>query len=173
MLNGLLDDRAGLVLGDSDMILVDIKEALDRVLETLDSEFEQCADVITDYGDVPGIPCQPAALVHVLVNILREIEHTLGGPGKVRIRTRRDGQFAVIEFETTGAATSRFQFPRMFEENETSGDSEEWNRFHVAAVYDFVDRQHGRFIVEDRPDSGTTLTMRLPIDLQEEANEMR
>ncbi len=88
----------------------DLNAALANTLVVANNEYKYVADVEADYGELPLVTCRLGELNQVFLNLVVNAAHAIdavvaGGDarGRITVRTRHDGDAAVIEVEDTGA----------------------------------------------------------------------
>ena len=115
--------------------------------------------------------CHPGDINQVLVNLVVNAAHAIGerigdsgGRGTITVRTRPEGDEAVIEVADTGAGIPAEIAGRVFEPFFTTKPVGTGTGQGLALTYALVtDRHHGSISFTSQPDEGTTFTVRLPI----------
>jgi signal transduction histidine kinase len=102
----------------------------------------------------------------LLIGLDNAIKHSAPG-SKVTIRTRREGNNAVIETVDEGPGLTDEEKPRVFERFfRGSGERELHNRgigIGLAIAREIIELHRGRISLDNRPEGGATLTVTLPI----------
>ncbi|MGH2581600.1 MAG: ATP-binding protein [Anaerolineales bacterium] len=82
---------------------VDLKAGIEDTLLILGSKLRPGVSVIREYADaLPNIQAYGSELNQVWTNIIDNAVDAMGGKGEIRIRTKRDGDWAVVEIEDNG-----------------------------------------------------------------------
>ncbi len=90
-------------LGQAPVQSIDVHEGLDNTLVILGSKLEDGIDIRREYcADMPLVPASGAELNEVWTNLLDNAVDAVDGKGTITIRTRRDGEWAVVEIEDDG-----------------------------------------------------------------------
>src|SRR5439155_22897507 len=90
-------------LGQAPVQAVDLREGLDNTLVILRSKLKVGVEVRREYGaDVPPVQAWGSELNQVWTNLVDNAVDAMGGKGHLTIRTRRDGDWAVVEVEDDG-----------------------------------------------------------------------
>jgi signal transduction histidine kinase/CheY-like chemotaxis protein len=106
--------RAGAGAADA----VDLGDAIEGAARLAARELHQRARLVRDYGHSGPVLATEARLAQVLVNLLVNAAQAieLGRPdaNEVRVRTRDDGPFVVVEVSDTGKGIAPEHLPRVF-----------------------------------------------------------
>jgi signal transduction histidine kinase len=114
--------------------------------------------------DLPPVACYPAELNQVWTNIIDNAIGAMGGEGTLTVRTRRDGQNAIVEIADTGPGIPADVRPRIFEPFfSTKGVGEGTGLGLDISWRIVVKKHHGDIRVHTGP-GGTTFEVCLPID---------
>ncbi|MFC5060622.1 ATP-binding protein [Actinomycetospora atypica] len=149
-------DRAPYQPADLRVLLKSTLTMLSRKLEgiTLVKDFDP---------ELPEVPCYPAELNQVWTNIVDNAVGAMGGSGTLTIRTRREGDTAIVEIGDTGPGIPDDVRPRIFEPFFTTKDVGEGTGLGLDISYRIVvAKHHGDIRVHTSP-AGTTFEIRLPL----------
>jgi photoactive yellow protein len=113
-------------------------------------------------ADVPRVRANPGALREVFVNLLRNAVDAIEGEGRILVRTRAEGEHAVVEVLDTGAGMEQSVQEKLFRPFFTT-KGERGTGLGLATCYAIVRRHGGEIEVESAPGEGTTFTVRLPV----------
>jgi PAS domain S-box-containing protein len=149
----------------------DLNEAVCNTLVVANNEVKYAADVVTDLGDLPLVPCHLGDINAVLLNLVVNAAHAVtarvrdtGERGTITVRTRRDGDEVVIEVADTGVGIPPEIADRVFEPFFTTKEVGKGTGQGLALAYSIVYERHGGSIrFDSRPGTGTTFTVRLPV----------
>ncbi|MGE0552840.1 MAG: PAS domain-containing protein, partial [Gemmatimonadales bacterium] len=156
---------------DRDMKPADLNEAIEATLTMARNEYKYVADVDTDLGDLPLVTCHVGDLNQVVLNLLINAAHAIEerhgpeGRGKIRVRTRHEGDLVVIEVADTGAGIPDGVRHRIFDPFFTTKEVGKGTGQGLAIAHSvIVDRHGGQIGVESAVGVGTTFTLTIPVD---------
>jgi PAS domain S-box-containing protein len=152
--------------------LTDLNRAVTTTLTIARSEYKYVADVETQLGDLPLVPCLPGeinqAILNVIVNAAHAIAERCKGTdlrGHITIRTRRVGGEAEIAIGDDGGGIPEAIRHRIFDPFFTT---KEVGRGTGQGLYlcraTIVEKHHGSLTFESEIGRGTTFFIRLPVD---------
>jgi signal transduction histidine kinase len=129
--------------------------------------------VATDFdADLPPVTCLPSDINRAVVNLVINAAHAVAeavrlDPGRKReiiVRTRRDGDWAEIRVEDSGAGIPEEIRDRIFEPFFTTKDVGQGSGQGLALTRAVVVEKHGGTIhFETQMGCGATFVIRLPI----------
>jgi PAS domain S-box-containing protein len=148
-----------------------LNEAIGHTLVVADNEINQVADVERDLGDLPLVCCHIGDINQVLLNLIVNAAHAIGaadrGRGTIRISTRIDGTYVVIEIADTGTGVPAEIADKLFDPFFTTKDVGIGAGQGLTLVRSLVtDRHAGTIGFTSEVGVGTTFTLRLPVDGQ-------
>jgi PAS domain S-box-containing protein len=155
-----------------------LNTAVQCTLTVASNELKYVADVETDFGELPPVPCFLSDLNQVILNLLVNAAHaigevvkTTGAKGVIRVTTAMEGRVVVLSVSDTGAGIPASIRDRVFEPFFTTKEVGKGTGQGLALARSVVVEKHGGTIdfVSD-PGKGTTFFVRLPL-LQEAVNE--
>jgi signal transduction histidine kinase len=171
-------------LDEAEMKQVDIHEGIDNTLlilaHRLKSQRPNCPDiqVTKDYGNLPQVPCYPAQLNQVFMNILvnaidaideynkeRSLEDINNNPSTIRISTQvNDNNQVIIRIVDNGAGVSEEVSRRIFEPFFTTKPIGQGTGLGLSISYQIVVEKHaGRLECISVPNQGTEFLITIPI----------
>jgi signal transduction histidine kinase len=144
---------------------IDIHEGIEKTLVILGHKLRAGVEVIRDYDDsLPRILANGSELNQVWTNLIDNAVDAVDGHGQVRIRTRREGQVAVIEIVDNGPGISREIASRIFDPFFTTKEVGKGTGLGLDIVRRIViDRYHGELSFETAPGQQTRFLVRLPL----------
>ena len=142
---------------------VDLRRGLESTLVMLGSKLAGTT-VVRDYDpELPPVPAWPAELNQVWTNLLDNAAHATGGRGTIVLRTRRDGDDAVVEVVDDGPGIAPEVLPRIWDAFFTTKPAGEGSGLGLDSARRIVEgRHHGTIEAGTGPD-GTTFRVRLPL----------
>jgi PAS domain S-box-containing protein len=154
----------------SGVVQVDVNAAIENTLVVAASEYKYVAEVTTDLGDLPLLLSNGGDIDQVLINLIVNASHAIadvvadsGGRGMIDIRTRVDGDAAVITIADSGGGIPAEITDRVFDPFFTTKEIGRGTGQGLAIARTIVDRDHGELTFETQPGHGTTFTIRLPL----------
>lgn len=152
---------------------VDLNQAIENTLTVCRNEWKYVAELLTDFdSDLPPVYCLPNEINQVVLNLLINASHAIAdvvGDGSVRkgritVRTRRDGDWAEIRVEDTGAGIPEPIQARVFDHFFTTKEVGKGSGQGLAIAHNIVTKKHrGTITFETEVGQGTTFVFRLPI----------
>jgi len=151
----------------------DLNRAIQSTITVASNEWKYVAEIEMDLDtNLPAVHCSPAEFNQVVLNMVVNAAHAIGdvvgdgakGKGKIRVRTRPDGEWAVIEISDSGAGMPAHVQQRIFEPFFTTKEVGKGTGQGLAIAHNVIVDKHGGTIkVASAPGKGTTFTIRLPI----------
>jgi len=122
----------------------------------------------TDFTLKDEVSCQPAELEQVFLNLLRnsaqELAKTRRENPTIRLRTRREKEWAVVEVEDNGSGIPREIRPKIFDPFFTTKDVGKGTGLGLAVSFHIiVQRHHGEMLVESEQGAWTRFIIHLPL----------
>jgi signal transduction histidine kinase len=151
-------------LGQAPVQEVDLHEGLDNTLVILRAKLKDGVDVNRDYSaELPPVPVYGSELNQVWTNLLDNAIDAMNGKGTITIRTRRDGDWAVVEIEDDGPGIPETVRARIFDPFFTTKEPGRGTGLGLSTSYSIVTEKHrGRISVESHPGL-TRFTVSLPL----------
>jgi signal transduction histidine kinase len=146
---------------------VDLHEGLDSTLELLRYRIGETIQVVKEYGRLPPVACRPDALNQVFLNLLVNAAQAIEGDGEIRVRTRRDGESAVVEIEDTGVGISPDVLPRIFDLGFSTRGRGRGSGIGLALSRRIVEDHGGSIEASSTVGKGSRFTLRLPLGAAE------
>jgi PAS domain S-box-containing protein len=108
-------------------------------------------------------------IIRVLFNLLENAIDALEEGGRLEIRTRKEGDFAVIEIQDYGTGISPSQLQHLFEPFFTT--KKKGTGLGLAISENIVREHGGRIDVHSRRGKGTTISVYLPVEMKKVEEE--
>ncbi len=153
----------------------DINNALESTISVSRNEWKYVAEVITDFDALlPELPCYPAELNQVFLNLIVNAAHAIGGTDKqdqcekgvIEIGTQCQGNYVEVRIADSGSGIPEEIRDRIFDPFFTTKEVGKGTGQGLAIVHSVVVEQHGGTIrVDSEPGRGTTFIIRLPIEV--------
>jgi signal transduction histidine kinase len=163
--------------GASEMALVDLNQAIESTLIIAGSEYKYVAELETDFGELPPVMALAGEFNQAILNIVVNAAHSVadvvkatGGKGRITVRTRREGDQAVISVADTGAGIPEEIRDRIFDPFFTTKEVGRGTGQGLAIARSVVVEKHkGELTLTTEIGKGTTFFIRLPISGQARA----
>ncbi|ANS25049.1 MULTISPECIES: ATP-binding protein [Rhodococcus] len=151
---------------------VDLRELLDSSLVMLGRKIGDSVTVVKEYDPtLPQIPAYAAELNQVWTNLIDNAVAAMDGHGTLTVRTRRDGDMALIEIADTGPGVPEEIRSRIFEPFFTTKPVGEGTGLGLDISWRIVVKKHrGDLRVESEP-GDTRFQVRIPIEPEVAAAE--
>ena len=125
-------------------------------------------EVIFQNGELPEIPCAPAQINQVLLNLLNNaaqaIEHE---HGRITVRTQLMGARVLVLVEDNGKGIEQKHLERIFDPFFTTKEVGKGTGLGLSIAHQIVTRHNGLLRVVSRPGVGTRFLLALPVAARE------
>ncbi len=156
----------------NDKAPIDINAAIQTTLTVVRNEYKYVAEVDTEFGDLPLVPCHGGDMNQVFLNLIVNAAHAIeasqkdgDGLGRIRIQTWCEDGLAVIAVSDTGGGIPEAIRHRIFDPFFTTKEVGRGTGQGLSLVRTIVVDKHGGTLnFETEPDHGTTFFVRIPID---------
>ncbi|MFH1984272.1 MAG: ATP-binding protein [Pseudomonadota bacterium] len=129
--------------------------------------------VVTHLGPgVPAIAGSPSEMQQVLLNLINNsLQAMEKDGGTLELNTQVAGDEVLIEVKDNGPGIPAANLPRIFDPFFTTKSVGKGTGLGLSICYGIISRMNGRIEVASRVGSGTTFTIRLPIEEDSENQE--
>jgi signal transduction histidine kinase len=153
---------------DSGMVQTDMNECIRTTLVLLLHEYKNKVEIITDYQNIPSIPCHVGEINQVLINIIINAIHAIvarkdGPPGEIHIRTEKINDQVVIKIKDNGSGIKKTHLDKIFEPFFTTKDVGQGTGLGLSISYGIIKRHGGNIEVNTVEGQGTEFVISLPI----------
>lgn len=159
--------------GTNDKVDTDINEALMSIVEVSANEWKYHAKIETDLDpELPLVPVVPSeinqALLNVIVNAAAAIRECAErrdsrDKGKIKIVTRSDGEWVVIEISDTGRGIPQEIHSKIFDPFFTTREVGQGTGQGLTVAYLAIVKKHaGEIVLLSSSEEGTAFEIRLP-----------
>ena len=164
---------------ESSPSLHDVNRLLEKTIELAGTDYDlkkKCdfhsIRIDADFALQEHIPCVASELEQVFLNLLRNSAQSLREAQReapiIRLRTRRESEWAVIEVEDNGVGISPEIRKKIFDPFFTTKKSGEGTGLGLSISFHIVVQRHqGEMLVESKEGAWTRFIIRLPIDQPE------
>jgi signal transduction histidine kinase len=145
---------------------IKVTDGIESTLVMLGHKLRDRVTVVRDYGDdLPMIDAYAGELNQVWTNLVDNAVDAMDGTGTLRISTRLDGDFVVVEVGDSGTGMTPQVAARAFEAFYTTKDVDAGTGLGLdIARRIVVERHHGDISIDSRP-GDTVLRVRLPVEM--------
>jgi two-component system NtrC family sensor kinase len=141
----------------------DINECILSTVNIVWNELKYKASLIKELGDIPRTKCHPQQLNQVFMNLLVNAAHAIETQGEITVRTWHENGSIYAMVKDSGCGMPPEVVNRIFEPFFTTKEVGKGTGLGLSISYDIVKKHNGEIIVESKPGSGTTFTVRLPV----------
>lgn len=159
--------------GTTSKVMTDLNRALDSTATVASNEWKYVADLVPDFDPtLPLVPCLPADLNQVFLNMIVNAAHAIGdvvgdganSKGTITVSTRRVEAWVEVRFSDTGAGMTEEVKARIFDPFFTTKPVGRGTGQGLAISHAVVVEKHqGTIRVETALGVGTTFIIRLPL----------
>lgn len=152
---------------------IDLNRALESTATVARNEWKYVAEIAFDLdASLPPVTCHAGEINQCVLNILVNAAHAIGDRreesdplGHICIRTRNEGDHALIEIQDDGGGIPESAQSKVFDPFfTTKGVGRGTGQGLSIAYASIVDRHQGSLDFTVEPDVGTTFHIRLPLD---------
>jgi PAS domain S-box-containing protein len=155
-------------LDEAELKAVDLHEGIEDTLTLIHHEIKNRIRVVRNFGDIPPVTCYPGRLNQVFLNLLNNARQAIDGEGVITIETSGSESHVSIRFTDTGGGIAKADLERIFDPGFTTKGVRVGTGLGLSICYQIVEDHRGRIEVESELGKGTTFTVVLPLDLEEQ-----
>jgi signal transduction histidine kinase len=158
-------------LDRSDRDRFDVREGLEKTLTITRNLHKYGIEVVRDFEEVPAVSCAPSRINQVFINLVTNAIQSMDGQGRLELATRDGGDDVQISISDTGCGIPEEHLAKVMDPFFTTKPVGEGTGLGLSIVRQIIDEHGGRLEIASVPDTGTTITVFLPVeqDVQEEA----
>lgn len=149
----------------SEALPSDLKETIMRTINMVRNEIKYVAELELRLEDLPPVVCQPQQIGQVIMNLLMNAAHSIEGKGLITLAASQIGDSVEIRITDNGHGISAENIEKIFQPFFTTKEAGRGTGLGLAISRDIVRKHGGELLVESSTSSGTTFTVRLPVDL--------
>jgi signal transduction histidine kinase len=120
------------------------------------------------YGDLPCIFANPQQLNQVFANILINASQAIEKNGEIRIETQHLEDCIRIRISDNGSGIAEKNLERIFDPFFTTKDTGKGTGLGMHIAFRIVKKHRGDIQVESRVGEGTTFSIQLPLNREQE-----
>jgi signal transduction histidine kinase len=147
---------------------IDVTDGVESTLVILAHKLRDSITVVREYSaDVPMVEAYAAELNQVWTNLIDNAVDAMDGTGTLRVATRAEGDYVVVEIGDTGPGMPPQVAARAFEAFYTTKDVGKGTGLGLDIARRIVVERHGGKITIDSHPGETVLRVQLPVPLRE------
>jgi len=169
--------------GSREKAPADLNEIIKNTLMVSSNEWKYVAEIETDFGDLPMVPCLSDELGQVFLNVIVNAAHAIGNQqektgseekGRITITTSTEGDFAEIRIADSGGGMEEKVRERVFDPFFTTKEVGKGTGQGLSIARNVIITKHqGTITVDSEVDHGTTFVIRLPLKKSENQSDGR
>jgi signal transduction histidine kinase len=145
-------------------VLSDLNETIMSTINMVRNEIKYVAQLDLQVENLPQVVCQPQQIGQVVMNLLMNAAHSIQSNGLIVLAASQVGDSVEISVTDNGCGISPDHMERIFEPFFTTKEAGRGTGLGLAISNDIVKKHGGELLVGSIPGTGTTFTVRLPID---------
>ncbi len=157
-------------LDEAELKTVDIHEGLEDTLTLIHHDIKHNIQVNRAYGNLPRIACYPGRLNQVFLNILVNAKQAIKGKGIIDITTFIKQKSVFIEIKDNGQGIKKEHLKNVFDPGFTTKGVGVGTGLGLSICYQIMQDHMGDILLDSEVDKGTTITVILPMDLDNRIN---
>ena len=157
-------------VGETEWQWADIHQCLDSTLNIVWNELKYKCTVDKQYAAaLPQIRCLPSQLNQVFMNLLMNAAQAIPDKGEITISTRQTGEDTIqIGIHDSGLGIPAENLARIFDPFFTTKPIGKGTGLGLSIVWGIVSKHHGKIEASSAVGTGTTFTIMLPVQQQDE-----
>ncbi len=167
----VLDLKAFAHPGEDRLQLLDINKELGATLNVVNNTLKYKADVQLELGGIPPVRGYPQRLNQVFMNVLVNAAQAIEKQGRIEIRTRLANGAVEVAISDNGRGIRPEHLSRIFDPFFTTKDVGQGTGLGMNIAYNIVRQHKGTIDVTSQAGKGTTFTIRLPVQCENEKTE--
>ena len=149
---------------DEEFKLADLHRGIETTLNVVNNELKYKATVIREFGDLPEVECISSQINQVIMNLLVNAAQAIEDFGEIIIRTRCEGDWAIVEIEDSGKGIAGDDLHRIFEPFFTTKPVGKGTGLGLSLSFNIVQKHNGSITAENAPSGkGTCFRISLPL----------
>lgn len=149
--------------GEDKLQSADINQCLESTLNVVWNEIKYKATVTKEYGDLPVMQCYPHQLNQVFMNLLVNAAQAIEKKGEIKIATRADNGYVVLEISDTGSGIAEENLSKIFDPFFTTKEVGKGTGLGLNVSYNIIKKHKGTVDVKSTVGQGTTFSIQIPV----------
>jgi two-component system NtrC family sensor kinase len=157
-------------LDEAEFKRIDVNEGIESTVRMLSGYYKTGKITLTrDYGEIPQVNCFAAQLNQVWMNLLVNAAQAIGEiEGEVLVKTRCEGRTVIASISDTGRGMAPEQLKKIFDPFFTTKPVGEGTGLGLSISHGIIERHGGKIEVKSAPGQGTTFTIYLSVDAEQD-----
>ncbi len=153
-----------------DLTVEDINVLIERTLNVAHNETKYKAEVKTEFGDLPPVPCYGGKLAQVVLNLVVNAAQAIEDHGTITVASGTAGRNVWIEVRDTGCGIPEENLKRIFDPFFTTKDVGKGTGLGLHLAYQIIQSHEGRITARSTVGEGTTFRIEIPKEGPSDAN---
>jgi signal transduction histidine kinase len=147
----------------------DLNHGIEATLVVARNAIKYHADVVTEFADIPHVPCNASQINQVFLNILVNAAQAIESQhretnGSIKIKTYSDDTHVICKIVDDGPGIPANVIEKIFDPFFTTKPVGKGTGLGLSVSYDIIVRKHkGVLLVKSEIGKGTEFTIKLPI----------
>jgi signal transduction histidine kinase len=143
-----------------------LRDIFAETLRLLQGDIPTHVEIITDIPENNWIPADKQRLQQAILNIVKNCIDAIADEGKITITAREaaDNNAVEIRIEDTGIGIREEDIGKVFEPFFTSKEEGKGSGLGLFVAREIIEEHGGNIHVKSKPGSGTTFTIRMPLE---------
>ena len=148
-------------------VLSDLNDYIRSTVNVVRNEIKYVAQLDLQLGEIPPVICRPQQISQVVMNLLVNAAHAIVDKGVITLRTEQVDGWVEISVTDTGSGIAPELMEKIFEPFFTTKVAGKGTGLGLAISLDIVRKHGGELLVSSERGTGTTFTVRLPLEGKE------
>lgn len=149
---------------DAERENADINQIIRQVCNVAAAELRGKAELHLDLGEIPMLYCHPGDLGQVFLSILMNaVDASTASAGIIQFHTAYQDNQITIELRDTGHGITEADMPHIFDPFFTTKEVGKGMGLGLSVSRNIVQAHHGSLTIASRPNTGTRVTIVLPV----------
>jgi signal transduction histidine kinase len=140
----------------------DLHEGLEDALTLLAPELQKGIAVRRKFGEIPKIPCQPAELNQVFMQVLKNAADAIDASGTITLETWAEGSVVCVRVSDDGRGIDPEVMKLLFVPTFRRTGEPVKAGLGLFVSHQIVEKHGGRILVKSETGRGTAVTIKLP-----------
>jgi PAS domain S-box-containing protein len=155
-------------LDEAELKRVDLHEGIEDTLTIIHHEIKHRLTIAREFGEIPTIACYPGQLNQVFLNLLINANQAIEGSGTITITTSCDEHHVKIAISDDGQGMPPDVVRQVFDPGFTTKGVGVGTGLGLSICYQIIRDHRGTIEVDSKEGQGSTFTVVLPRDLEEQ-----
>jgi|GEM_PF-2633450 len=152
-------------LDEAEFQIANLNEGIDSSLNILHSEFGDQVTIIKDYGDIPGVFCNPSEMNQIFMHLIRNaVQSFEDNEGIISLITEKIGDEVKVSIQDNGVGIPRKQLKSLFDFSFSANSKRIKMGMGLMTSHQIIENHQGRIEVISDEGKGSTFSIFLPIN---------